>query len=105
MVHENIIPSYRGHLLNKEDKIIRKHILNLMCHFTTSWAEETSIFCALQDILKELKEFEKDALLEISENSLLITKKFRPFVRNICMVFDLKLQKNKPKTPLFSMTV
>ncbi len=105
LVHQNIIPVYRGHLLNKKDEIIRKHILNLMCHFTTSWAEETSIFPELQDVLKELKELENDALLEISENSLFIKEKGRPFVRNICMAFDIRLQKNQPETPLFSMTV
>ncbi|MEW7279819.1 oxygen-independent coproporphyrinogen III oxidase [Aquimarina sp. 2201CG1-2-11] len=105
LVHQNIIPVYRGHLLNKKDEIIRKHILNLMCHFTTSWAEETSIFPELQDVLKELKELENDALLEISENSLFIKEKGRPFVRNICMAFDVRLQKNQPETPLFSMTV
>jgi oxygen-independent coproporphyrinogen-3 oxidase len=31
------ITGFRGHLLTNEDLIIRKHILNLMCQFETSW--------------------------------------------------------------------
>ena len=31
------LPVLRGHLLTDEDLIIRKHILNLMCQFETSW--------------------------------------------------------------------
>jgi oxygen-independent coproporphyrinogen-3 oxidase len=37
LVNEGIIPVYRGHILNAEDLKIRRHILNLMCHFSTSW--------------------------------------------------------------------
>ena len=31
--------------------------------------------------------------------------KGKPFVRNVCMAFDLRLQRKKPDTQLFSMTV
>ena len=34
-----------------------------------------------------------------------VTKKGRPFIRNICMAFDLLLQHQKPDTQLFSMTI
>jgi oxygen-independent coproporphyrinogen-3 oxidase len=36
----NELPVYRGHILTNEDLIIRKHILNLMCHFSTSLNDE-----------------------------------------------------------------
>lgn len=32
-------------------------------------------------------------------------EKARPFVRNICMAFDRRLQRKKPETKLFSMTI
>ncbi|MGB1308755.1 MAG: oxygen-independent coproporphyrinogen III oxidase, partial [Oceanihabitans sp.] len=38
LINEDIIPVYRGHILNPEDLIIRKHILNLMCSFQTNWS-------------------------------------------------------------------
>ncbi|MDX1543832.1 MAG: coproporphyrinogen III oxidase, partial [Christiangramia sp.] len=55
--------------------------------------------------LIRLKEMHKDGLIEIDSNYLKITEKGRPFVRNVCMAFDMKLQRNKPQTRLFSMTV
>src|SRR5690606_2617130 len=35
LIQNGIIPIYRGHILTHEDQIVRKHILNLMCHFKT----------------------------------------------------------------------
>ena len=34
-----------------------------------------------------------------------ITEKGKPFVRNICMAFDLRSKRKAPETELFSMTV
>jgi oxygen-independent coproporphyrinogen-3 oxidase len=48
---------------------------------------------------------QKDGLVSIHRNSLSIPEKARPYVRNICMAFDVHLLKNKPKTQLFSMTI
>jgi len=44
-------------------------------------------------------------LLEISTASITVTEEGKPFVRNICMAFDLRLKRNAPQTQLFSMTV
>ncbi len=105
LVQESIIPVYRGHMLTKEDEIIRQHILNLMCHFKTSWKEDRLYFNELPNVLARLQEIETDGLVEISDSQIKVTEKGRPFVRNICMAFDLRLQRNKPETQLFSMTV
>ena len=105
LVNAGEIPIFRGHLLTKEDRIIRKHILNMMCHFYTSWEEKTSAIKNIKKHLKLLEEIEKDGLIEIGKNSLSIPQKGRPYVRNICMAFDIHLLENKPKTQLFSMTI
>ena len=105
LVNKGLIPVYRGHILTKEDLVIRKHILNLMCKFRTSWYTSKEFFEELPDVLIRLKEMQKDGLIEIDSNYLKITEKGRPFVRNVCMAFDMKLQRNKPQTRLFSMTV
>ena len=102
---KNELPVFRGHLLTNEDLIIRKHILNLMCQFSTSWDNPKNFFSALPEVLHQLTEMEKDSLLVISENSLIITEKGKPFIRNICMAFDLRLKLKAPETKLFSMTV
>lgn len=105
LLKDSILPVYRGHILNYEDLIIRKHILNLMCQFKTSWKNKEYYFDNIPDILIQLKEFEKDGLVELNSEGIQITEKGRPFVRNVCMAFDMHLQRKQPNTKLFSMTV
>jgi len=105
LVNNGILPVFRGHLLNQEDLVLRKHILNLMCHLQTEWQKNDLHFEELPEVLERLTEMKNDGLLSITNNTLQITEKGRPFVRNICMAFDLRLQRNKPETRLFSMTV
>ncbi|MBU2938941.1 oxygen-independent coproporphyrinogen III oxidase [Lacinutrix sp. C3R15] len=105
LIEEEIIPVYRGHILSTEDLIIRKHILNLMCQLETSWEQPEEYFKEIPDVLIKLKEMEQDDLVEILSNKIIITDKGKPFVRNICMAFDLLLQRNKPEAQLFSMTI
>ncbi|MEZ7498796.1 oxygen-independent coproporphyrinogen III oxidase [Flavobacterium sp. Arc3] len=99
------LPVFRGHLLTDEDLIIRKHILNLMCEFATSWTDESTYFKEIPEVLIQLKEMEKDGLLEITKNSLQVTESGKPYIRNICMAFDLHLKRKAPDTQLFSMTI
>ena len=102
---KNELPVFKGHILTEEDLIIRKHILNLMCQFSTSWDNSKNYFDSLPEVLNQLTEMENDGLLLISENTLLVTEKGKSFVRNICMAFDLHLKRKAPQTQLFSMTV
>lgn len=99
------IPVFKGHILNKEDLIIRKHILNLMCNFETSWETQELFFPQIPEILEQLQEMENDGLIKVQQNTLKVTSSGKPFLRNICMAFDLKLKRKVPKTQLFSMTV
>ncbi len=105
LVEEGILPVFRGHILTSEDLQIRTHILNLMCKFETSWDDSSLFFSELPKVLQALQELEKDGLIEIYAKKIIVTPKGRPFVRNICLPFDLRLQRKKPETPLFSMTV
>ncbi len=102
---QNELPVYRGHILTEEDLIIRRHILNLMCQFSTSWQDDDLYFEALPEVLVQLHEMELDGLLHIKPNSLEVTEEGKAFVRNICMAFDLRLKRKTPQTQLFSMTV
>ncbi|MFY7740950.1 MAG: oxygen-independent coproporphyrinogen III oxidase [Flavobacterium sp.] len=101
----NELPVFRGHILTDEDLIIRKHILNLMCQFETSWKNDSDFFPELPEIINQLHEIETDGLVKITSQSIQVTEKGKPFVRNICMAFDLRLKRNAPQTELFSMTV
>ncbi|OUD28292.1 oxygen-independent coproporphyrinogen III oxidase [Flavobacterium psychrophilum] len=99
------LPVLRGHFLTNEDLIIRKHILNLMCQFKTSWQNKSDYFEELPEVLLQLVEMEKDGFLIINENTIEVTEAGKPYVRNICMAFDLRLKRKAPETALFSMTV
>jgi oxygen-independent coproporphyrinogen-3 oxidase len=102
---QNELPVFRGHILSQEDLIIRQHILNLMCQFSTSWDNVDNYFDSLPEVLNQLAEMEKDGLVVLGDKSITITEKGKPFVRNICMALDLRLKRKAPKTKLFSMTV
>lgn len=106
LVNQRIFPVFRGHILTNEDLILRQHILNLMCRFETQWDEGGKMyFDELPRVLIKLKELENDKLIKIYANKICVTAKGRPFVRNICLPFDLRLQRSQPMTRLFSMTV
>lgn len=99
------LPIFRGHLLTDEDRILRQHILNIMCHFETSWERQDSQFPELESCLLKLSEMEADGLVELGKNKLVVPEHARPFVRNICMAFDLRLLRDAPETRIFSMTI
>lgn len=104
-LENNEIPVFRGHVLSTEDLVIRKHILNMMCTFETSWEDESMYFPEVRDAILQLDEMQKDGLLETNGNGLSITEKGKPFVRNICMTFDLRMKRKAPDTKIFSMTI
>lgn len=103
-VDEGIIPVVKGHILNDEDLTIRRHILNLMCQLETTFDLQNS-FPELENAFEMLREMEKDELVEIHDNQIKITEKGRAFTRNVAMVFDLRMMRNKPETRIFSMTI
>ena len=105
LVSNDIIPMFRGHILTEEDQIIRRHILNLLCHFETSWDAKNLNFQDLEMVLKRLEEMQFDGLISISSNHIEVTEKGKPFIRNICMAFDVLLHRKAPKTQIFSMTI
>ena len=80
------------------------HILNLMCQLQTEFTEANS-FAELDNALEMLSEMENDGLVEISGKQVKITEKGRAFTRNVAMVFDLRMMRNKPETRIFSMTI
>ncbi|ENU79265.1 oxygen-independent coproporphyrinogen III oxidase [Acinetobacter sp. ANC 3789] len=104
-LEQNQIPVFKGHILSQEDLIIRQHILNLMCTFKTSWAEPSMAFPELPEVLSQLEEMQQDGLLTLQPQGIQISEQGKPFIRNICMAFDLHLKRKQPQTRIFSMTI
>jgi oxygen-independent coproporphyrinogen-3 oxidase len=105
LLGQNQWPFLKGHHLSFEDLIIRKHILNIMCHFETNWEHENDYCAHIPLALEKLQEALADGLISFTKNGLKVNDIGIPFVRNICMAFDARLMRRAPQTNLFSSTV
>ncbi len=104
-VQKGELPILRGHVLDSEDQIIRRHVLNLMTRMKTCWTDRALWTPYLDSVAPRLEEFVRDGLIELSSGSCTVHEKGRPFLRNICMAFDARLTKQAPATQLFSKTI
>ncbi|HTB31575.1 MAG TPA: oxygen-independent coproporphyrinogen III oxidase [Bacteroidia bacterium] len=99
------LPVFRGHELTNEDLILRKHILNIICRFETSWLDKEEQCEGLYSALNRLKEMELDGLILRLPYKLTVTDEGKKFIRNICMAFDARLWKNTPTKEIFSKVI
>lgn len=104
-LEEEKFPFFKGHVLNEEDLILRKHILNIMCRLETSWKDTTEQCQALYDGLGRMNELEKDTFVEIAPHHLKVTRRGKSFIRNVCMALDARLWRKQPEVQLFSTTI
>ncbi len=104
-IEKGNLPLFRGHILNAEDLILRKHILNIMCRFETEWIEVNLQCEALNDGLERAKELETDGMIEIHPSYLKVTEKGKPFLRNICLCFDKYYWENAINKRAFSTSI
>lgn len=97
------IPVFKGHLLNEEDLLIRKHILQLMCQGKTILTEREQIHPVISAGLERMESLSADGLVTVNGNKLEVTPDGKRFLRNICMAFDARLWATRQQTRLFSM--
>jgi oxygen-independent coproporphyrinogen-3 oxidase len=105
LLNDGLFPFFKGHLLNTEDLIIRKHILNIMCKGQTSWKLLFGTSEFHREIMERLIELEADGLIRLSADKLNIRAKGKPFLRNVCKAFDARLWRSLPKSQVFSMSI
>ncbi len=101
----NELPIFRGHHLNEEDIWIRRQILNIMCQMETDLSEAPIDAEDFKRIIDGLDEVKKDGFVTIKDNLLTVKEEGKPFIRNICMSFDLLLKRAQPDKPIFSLTI
>ncbi|MCP5151118.1 MAG: oxygen-independent coproporphyrinogen III oxidase [Ectothiorhodospiraceae bacterium] len=99
------LPLLRGHRLNAEDLVLRRHIHEVMCRFETSWDEAEGAMPALRDAVAELAPLAEDGIVELGSNRVRVTARGRPFLRNVCMAFDARLRARAPTAPTFSQAI
>lgn len=102
-IHAGRLPISRGHVLDAEDLVLRRNILDVMTRFETRWDDRSSDY--LVELPRHLEELARDGLIELADHQLSVTEQGRPFVRNVCMAFDARLSRKSPDRPLFSRTV
>jgi len=99
------IPIFRGHKLSREDLVLRRHVLNLMTRFGTSWDTPELHVPFLDSVAGRLNELRSDGLIRLTNDACRVTPAGRPFLRNICMAFDAHLASDVPAQTLFSRTI
>lgn len=105
---EEKLPLFNGHTMSERDREASRIIQSLMCQGQAKLSSYWELLFE-KDILNQqskLEEMERDGLIFLQEEELFVKAEGRPFLRNICMVFDEHLQTADPaKTNSFSRTV
>jgi len=87
----------KGHILTPEDILIRQSILEIACR---GWLRTELLSQIMtEEIFNTLREMEQEGILYLTNDGLQVTTAGRPFIRNICGVFDKRLTtKNRSQT-------
>lgn len=105
ILSEDRLPVVKGHILNDLELEIRKYILDLMCHFETTFITDSPFKDIHTKIKAELSEMIADGLVIIDGNQVTVTNAGIPFVRNCCMAFDQDLRAGEVLDKKFSRTI
>ncbi len=89
------IPTTRGHILNARDNQQRKLILELITTSQVNLQKLLPDFQQSEDFIRLLNEFIQDGLVLWEGETLKLTSTGKPFLRNICTLFDDYINKSK----------
>lgn len=104
-VRQGELPLQRGHVLDAEDRVLRRHVLNVMTRLRTDWSTTDDYTPFLEGVAERLAEPARDGLLELLPQGIHVHEAGRSMLRNICMAFDARLVRKAPATQIFSSTV
>jgi len=102
LIEKNIFPTIRGYILNKNEKIIRSVINEIMCNFyvdldVIARNHNTNLNNVL-DVLsfrkENFKDFVDDNIMKIDDYKITVFDMGRIVIRNIAMRFDPLMKKN-----------
>ncbi|CAA0087904.1 Oxygen-independent coproporphyrinogen III oxidase [Halioglobus japonicus] len=104
--------AYRGCKISREDKLRQFIIMSLICELRLDVVECNRCFGIdfygrFQREIEQMRQMETDGLLQLGAEEIQISERGRPFLRNICMLFDAYLEPPKPSAPTktFSATI
>ena len=103
-IKEGELPIQKGYILSEEDMSFRKYILNLACMGETKFRAEDIPLLGLK-VFPKLSVLEEDRLIEWDLTGVRLTKQGHYFIRNICSAFDLYLEREDSRKPIFSKAI
>jgi oxygen-independent coproporphyrinogen-3 oxidase len=87
-------------LLSAEDRRLREQILEFMTRFKVDLEPDQQ-----EDAKLFLQPMIEDGLVKVSDDSLQLTGKGTPFLRNACMFFDQRLRSQEQRPQVFSQAL
>src|SRR5690606_38327691 len=94
----------KGHVLTNEDKVNKKLILDIICNDKAEW--DLDFFLKLSSVaVVQLEEMTQDELLNYDPSGIRLSTTGKAFVRNICAVFDQRVQRQNRSNFVFSKTI
>ena len=93
----------KGHLHSQEDLLIKQCILQICCNAKLNQDLLMQVINPTQ--LEVFRNMEKEGILNLNENGLIVTKNGEPFIRNICSVFDDRMNKQDNQSQVFSTAI
>lgn len=106
ILEQGAIPIQRGINVSDEDILYRKHILNIACKGKTDWSGALTLSPYME---QQLNQLQADGLIIWKETQLEVTTLGWSFLRNICAVFDKKMNTDKTSDsqgiPKFSQAI
>ncbi|VAW60554.1 Coproporphyrinogen III oxidase, oxygen-independent [hydrothermal vent metagenome] len=94
------LPLFRGVLIDDDDLLRRKVIMQLICHFNLNFTDIEKQFninfsTYFSSELNRLSAMHEDGLIELNFDTINVTDKGRLLIRNICMIFDRYLSEKQ----------
>jgi len=93
-----------GHILNQEDLVVRSLIKDLICNgkatfhaFDLNWLSEEKRV--------RLEEMKREGLILTDREKIEVTELGKIFIRNICSIFDLRMERDRSELPRYSKAI
>lgn len=99
MLDNDQLPIVKGHIHTKIDLFFRKHILNLMCNFKTSWEESELLEYGVGLNYPLLDQLQQDGCIVYGNHGLEVTVTGREIIRVICSALDVRMFKKDHQQP------
>lgn len=95
----------KNHFLNHEDRTIKKAILDIACRGKLTFNDDLVNYMTFQ-MLTQLKEMEKEEIIVRDPRGFTVTPELgKMFLRNVCAVFDVRMQNKQEEDIKFSKSI